>query len=163
VPRSKAKPDAQLLGKLDGAKQASVLQLLFRAARLLNERGVARVRDERGEPMRMAHTHLLPHIDFEGIRLGDLAAKAGLAKQTVGPIVAELEELGFVAVEADPEDKRAKRVRYTRRGTEALLDGLRVLREIEAELTTELGEEAMRTLHGLLVRLLQIVDSKPDS
>lgn len=161
APRSAAKPDARLLGRLAEAKQASTLQLLFRAARLINERGVERVRLTRGQPMRLAHTHLLPHIDFEGIRMGELAARAGLAKQTVGPVVAELEELGLVVVEPDPADRRAKRVRYTRKGTEALLDGLRVLRELETELAEQLGLADMQSLHDLLERLLALVDREP--
>src|SRR5689334_14526247 len=110
---------------VERAKAASTLQLLFRAARLLDERAVARVAKEApgGIRMRTAHTALLPHLDFEGVRLTDLARKLEVSKQAVGPLVDELEAMGVVERIADPDDGRAKRVRFSRKGHAALLHG----------------------------------------
>ena len=46
----------------------STFELLFRAARLVNERAVARVQAAGGS-LRQAHTALFPHITREGVRL----------------------------------------------------------------------------------------------
>ena len=154
------RPGTKLLEKLEGAKRASFAQLVFLAARLINERGVARVREKGRVRVRLAHTALLPHIDFDGQRLSDLAERAGLSKQTVGPLVAELAELGMVAVEPDPDDGRAKRVRYTKMGAEALIEGIATLREIEQELAVELGPRHTRALHEALLRLVAILEAK---
>ena len=152
------RPTPKLIAKLETAKRDSFTQLLMRAARLVNERGVARVRGKGGYEMRLAHTALLPHLDFEGQRLSTLAERAGLSKQTVGPLIAELAEAGMVAVEPDPSDGRAKQVRYTRTGAEVMLKGLGTLGEIEAELATELGAKRTRALHEALQRLVEILE-----
>jgi len=79
--------------KLEAAERESPGHLLLRAARLWNERAVARV--QRDEPrFRIAHTLLFPHVDFDGTRITDLAARLGISKQAVGKLVAELEEMG---------------------------------------------------------------------
>jgi len=117
------------------------------------------MRSTRARPMRIAHSRLLPHIDFAGIRLRDLADRSGLAKQTVGPLIAELEEAGLVAVEEDPHDRRAKRVRYTSRGVEALQEGLEVLAQSVVELETKVGERAVRQLGSTLRRWIELLES----
>ena len=59
---------------LESEKRASVAQLLFKCARLVNERALERVRERRGIAIRAAHTTLFPHIDVtRGSRLTDLA------------------------------------------------------------------------------------------
>ena len=67
---------------------------LFKAARLINEDAIARVRERTGEPVRVAHTALLPHVDLEGTRLTELARRMGVTKQAVGQLVDELEQMG---------------------------------------------------------------------
>ena len=51
---------------------------------------------------------------------------------------------------ADPTDKRAKRVRFSRGGHAALLHGLGLLRELEETLAAEVGRRRMRDLHQTL-------------
>src|SRR5687767_2166502 len=105
------------LKALERKKRQSVGQLLFKCARLLNERAIARVNRQVGQPvLRASHTNLFPHIDFEGVRLTELAQRLGVTKQAVGQVVAELEELGVVEVRPDPSDGRAKLVRFTTKG-----------------------------------------------
>src|SRR6476469_5743919 len=100
----------------------------FKAARLANERALARAAsDPARPPVRAAHTALFPHLDFEGIRLTDLAARVGVTKQAVGQLIDDLARLGMVERVADPTDRRAKRVRFSRRGHAALLHGLGIL------------------------------------
>src|SRR5947207_6324769 len=98
-------------------RDAATLQLLFKAARLANERALARLAaDPARPPVRAAHTALFPHLDFDGIRLTDLAARVGVTKQAIGPLIDDLAALGMVERIGDPADKRAKRIRFSRRG-----------------------------------------------
>lgn len=155
--------DARLAAQLEAAKRESTGQLLLRAARLFNERAVARVQRS-GEPrFRLAHTRLFPHIDLEGTRLTELARRAGVTKQAVGPLVAELESFGVVRRQPDPEDGRALQVRFTQRGMRALLHGLAVLGELEDELAGEIGTSRMRELRRGLALLVDALQPSPDS
>ena len=152
--RSRPPIDARLARRLEAAKRASVGQLLLRAARLFNERAVRRVQGG-GEPrFRLAHTRLFPHIDLEGTRLTELARRAGVTKQAVGPLVAELESIGVLRREPDPEDGRAQRVRFTDHGLRTLLHGLSMLGELEEELAAEIGPARMRALGDSLAVLV---------
>jgi DNA-binding MarR family transcriptional regulator len=145
--------------QLESAKRASPAQLLFRAARLLNERGVTRVR-ERGRPgVRVAHTGLLPYIDLDGTRITEIARRMGVTKQAVNQAVGELEAMRMVRRTQDPTDGRAKLVRFTARGKRALLDGLRVLGEIESELAHSLGAARIDRMHEDLAALVDHLEA----
>lgn len=137
-------------------KRQSTGQLLLRCARLLDERAIERVNRHAGrELVRPAHTKLLPHIDFDGVRLTELARRLGVTKQAVGQQVADLEALGVVELTPDPTDGRAKLVRYTPAGLDAMRSGLKVLAELEAELTAAVGAEQMKVVHQALVSMEQ--------
>jgi len=100
---------------------------------------------------------LLPHIALEGTRATELARAIGVSKQAIGQLVAELEDMGFVERVPDPSDGRAKLVRFTRRGRPWLLDGLKLLGEIEAELEEQIGARRMRDLHRALATLHDVL------
>lgn len=148
------------LQSLAKAKQASTGQLLLKAARLLDEAAVARVnRAARSTALRPVHTKLFPHIDFEGTRLGAIADRLGVTKQAVSQWVSELGAMGVVELVADPDDGRAKRVRFTPRGVEAIHHGLGVLRDIEDEVTARVGARRMAALRDTLVDLVPALEA----
>jgi DNA-binding MarR family transcriptional regulator len=151
--------DAKLQA-LAQAKQASVGQLLLKAARLLDEVAVARVnRAAPSTALRPVHTKLFPHIDFQGTRLVALADRLGVTKQAVSQWVSELAEMGVVELVADPDDGRAKRVRFTPRGVEAIHHGLGVLRSIEDEVTARVGARRMAALRQTLADLVPALEA----
>jgi DNA-binding MarR family transcriptional regulator len=155
------------LDGLEGAKRASFAQLLFRAARRVNELAIRRARRQPGaEGLRAAHTLVFPHLATEGTRLTDLARKMGISKQAVAQLVDELEAMGAVERVPDPEDGRAKRIRFRRdRRAHAVLSGLAVLATIEAELAAQLGPPTITALHRALLALdgaLDRLESPPE-
>jgi DNA-binding MarR family transcriptional regulator len=138
--------------KLAADKRETTLQVLFKVARLLDERAIARVAQKQGAPrLRRSHTSLLPHLDLQGTRITDLAERLGISKQAVSQLVDDLEALGVVAREPDPDDARARRVVFTARGRTGLLEGLAVLRALEAELARAIGREHMQALRESLL------------
>lgn len=145
--------EAAFREQLETQKRASVGQLLFKCARLLNEQALARVQEQTGQAVRASHTALFPHVDLDGTRLTELARRAGLSKQQTFQLVEELEAMGLLERVPDPEDGRARLVRFSRRGRRGLLAGLAVLRGLEAELGATIGEGRMADLHDTLVRL----------
>ncbi|XXX76741.1 MarR family transcriptional regulator [Sorangium sp. So ce134] len=152
--------DPRDLAELERRKRASLGQLLLRSARLLDERAVARVARGGAPGVRRAHTALMPYIDLEGTRLTDLAERARVTKQAVSQLVEELEAMGVVERTPDPEDRRAKRVRFTPHGLKALLHGLGVLMELEEELARKMGEKQMASLKKGLAALLAALEAE---
>ena len=147
---------------LESAKRASVAQLLFKCARLVNERALARVRERRGVEIRAAHTTLFPHIDVtRGSRLTDLAQVLGVSKQAVGQLVDELCEMGVLERRPDLDDGRAKRVCYTDSGRQGLFEGLAILREEEQAMEQTLGADRFQQLHQMLMALEVMLEAPP--
>jgi DNA-binding MarR family transcriptional regulator len=149
---------AAFRASLEAAKNGSTLQLLFKAARLLDERALELVSRSSGRRLRRSHTSLLPHIDLEGTRITDLAERLGVTKQAVSQLVDELEAIGVLAREADPDDARARRVVFTRLGREGLLEGLALLRDMEDELARSIGDESMAGLRRALIAILTTLE-----
>ena len=146
--------------ELDEAKRASLGQVLFKAARLLNEQGVAEVRETMGlDNLRTAHMGLFPHIDLEGTRLTEIARRVGVTKQAVGQLVDELEAMGMLERVPDPADGRAKLVRFPG-GSTQLMRGLAVLGGIEDQLREELGARRFARLHRDLLALLEAIERR---
>lgn len=141
--------------RLEQAKHQATLQLLFRAARLLDEEALARLGRSDRPPLRRSHTALFPHIDLAGTRLTELARRTGVTKQAVAQLIDELEAWGVVDKRPDPADRRAKLVVFSRRGRRGLLDGLALLQRLEAELAQRIG---VPTMQGLRRALLAILD-----
>ena len=108
APVSKAR-DAQL-------DRANLGFLLAKASQrwneLLHERfvaaGYAEVRPAYG-------SILIPLFEEDGLRMGELGRRAGLAKQTMTTMVRLLERDRLVERRGDPDDGRAKRVFLTER------------------------------------------------
>lgn len=147
---------------LVASKRASTAQLLFKCARLVNERAMARVNARSGgRVLKASYTALFPHLDFAGVRVVELAQKLGISKQAVSQTLGELVEQGIVELVPDPDDGRAKRARFTRRGAEAIGDGLAVLRALEAELAAEIGAPRMAALHDALLALEAVLEPRP--
>ncbi|MCB9548216.1 MAG: MarR family transcriptional regulator [Myxococcales bacterium] len=145
--------DAAFRADLEAAKHQSTLQLLFKAARLLDEEAIHRVQQAAGLPrLRRSHTALFPHLDLDGTRVTDLADRMGITKQAVSQIVADLEAHGIVARLPDPADGRTRRVALTDQGRAAMLHGLGVLQALEAELATAVGP--LGPLRDALLRIL---------
>ena len=148
---------AGLMRRLQSRKQASVGQLLFKAARLFNERAMARVQ-KKVPAARLAHTTLLPHIDLDGTRQTEIARRAGITKQAVGQLVDELIAWGMLRRDPDPRDGRALLVRFTDDGIEQLLHGIDVLDAIELELGGDIGAMTLERLKRELTKLIPALE-----
>lgn len=154
-------PRDPFAAKLEREKAASVAQLLFKCARLLNEQAVGRIESPPGAPrLRPAHTSVFPHVDLDGVRLTELARRMGISKQAVGQLVDELEAMGALERIPDPTDGRAKLIRFSREPGASVLDGLAALRGFEAELEDALGARRMRSLHRDLSALLTALEDR---
>jgi DNA-binding MarR family transcriptional regulator len=125
-------------------------RLLLRAQRDFDAELNARLR-ERGYPdVRLAHSGLFAHIDPDGTRSSELAERAGMTKQGMGQLVADLEGKGYVERVEDPADRRAKLVRLTKKGWQHIRDARVIIGEIEEAYSQRLGDGRLETLRAIL-------------
>ncbi|MCA9704835.1 MAG: FHA domain-containing protein [Myxococcales bacterium] len=73
--------------------------------------------------------------------------------EVLGRSLAMRKIFGVLERVPDPDDGRAKQVRFTAAGRESLLAGLAVLGELEQQLEQQLGTRRMRALHATLLAL----------
>jgi DNA-binding MarR family transcriptional regulator len=107
-----------------------------------------------GHPeVRPAHGVVFQFVDDEGTHVSTLAQRAQMTKQSMAELVAHLETHGYVERIPDPADQRAKLVRLTDRGRDAVPVAQQAIAELEALWSELLGERDMTRLRGLLQRL----------
>jgi DNA-binding MarR family transcriptional regulator len=93
---------------------------------------------------------LVPLFEEDGLRIGELARRARLSKQTMTTMVRLLERDGLVRREPDPEDGRAFRIVLTGKARRFEPVAERTLDELGALAHERLGEQGLQTVkHGL--------------
>lgn len=144
--------------QIEELREQHIGRLLLRAQRGYSLRAIELLSAAGHIGLSLAHTNLLAHLQPGGARTTTLAERAGVSKQAIGSLVAELEAKGYIARATDPTDRRATLITYTPAGWQFLRDAHHVKRAIEAEYTAKLGEQGMAALRLLLVQLLDAPD-----
>ena len=117
-----------------------------------------------GFDIRPAHGTVMQHLALDqGTRITDIATRAQLTKQTVGYLVDDLEALGYVERVPDPDDARARLVRYTARGREARKNAGEAIKKVEANWEAALGKRKMAQLRKLLEELRSVIAAEEHS
>lgn len=111
-----------------------------------------------GYPVTLAQARVFQRLDPDGSRLTDLAAAAQMSKQAAAFLVDELERGGYVTRSPDPRDGRARLIRISDRGREAIAVALAEQRLIEAEWEAHLGRARLAALQQSLELLREITD-----
>src|SRR5919201_400804 len=99
---------------------------------------------------------LLPLFEQDGLRMGELAVRARLSKQTMTTLVRLLERDGLVRRERDPADGRAFRIRLTRRAEAFRPVAETVLQELDALLAEHLTRREVTRLERLLRGVMEL-------
>jgi DNA-binding MarR family transcriptional regulator len=73
-----------------------------------------------------------------------------MTKQSVGEVVTDLQQRGYVERVPDPSDGRAKIIRLTARGREAQALGWKLINDIEREWAERFGTERIAELRETL-------------
>lgn len=141
--------------ELDRWRQRNLGRLLIRAFDTFEADVLEGLRSRGIEQTKKTYLPVLRNLDLRGNRITELAARSGLSKQAVGPIVHELREKGILSIAPDPTDGRAKLVGWTEEGLQGLLIGLEVIREVIERYKITIGEERMDQLCSTLELLLE--------
>jgi DNA-binding MarR family transcriptional regulator len=93
---------------------------------------------------------LVPLFEQDGLRMGQLAERARLSKQTMTTMVRLLERAGLVVRERDAGDGRAFRIHLTDRAREFQPVAEEVLRDLDGLIGQALGGEEATALERAL-------------
>jgi DNA-binding MarR family transcriptional regulator len=120
-----------------------------RLARAFAERGHRQVRPSYGSV-------LLPLWESDGLRIGQLAERARLSKQTLTTLVRLCERDGLVTTRRDPADGRATLVTLTERARGLGAVAAEVVAELEHEVERHLSPARRRALEAALQEVMEI-------
>ena len=148
--QSSGNDGALMLGTVEEARSRNMRQLLLRASRIVNRHVVEGLHARGYADLRSTHTTLLSNIDLAGSTVTVAADRAGITKQAMGRLAAELEAAGYIRVRGDPADARARILQLTKTGKQLMLDSLEVMAELEHRYASSLGRDRLAaTLRGL--------------
>jgi DNA-binding MarR family transcriptional regulator len=113
------------------------------------ERGFGEVRPSYGSV-------LLPLFEEDGLRMGQIAVRARLSKQTMTTMVRLCERDGLVCRERDPQDARAFRIHLTERAKDFRPIAEEILRELDSKVLATLGERQRNALARALKGMMDL-------
>jgi DNA-binding MarR family transcriptional regulator len=100
--------------------------------------------------IRPTHGCVFRFIREEPLRLTELATLAGMTKQSIGEVIDNLVDLGYVKRVPDPQDRRAKLICLTARGEKAQKVGFGLFGKVERRWAERYGPERFAQLRDLL-------------
>jgi DNA-binding MarR family transcriptional regulator len=103
--------------------------------------------------LRVPHMAVLQFPGPDGVRPGTLAERAGISKQAMNQLLKSLEGLGYIVRTDVPNQRRARLIRFTKRGRAAYAKIHEILRDIEREWSAELGPRRFNEFKRLLLRV----------
>ncbi|MBW2233359.1 MAG: MarR family transcriptional regulator [Deltaproteobacteria bacterium] len=142
---------------LDAFRRQNLGWMLFRLARDFQVRFTDLLSDHDSDG-RLAHAMVLGHLPLEGCRLTELAAAAGVTKQSMGALVDDMEHFGYVHRIPDPDDGRAKRICFTEAGIGLLEDSREAVDHTWALYSEILGERRLTILRNSLAALVNGIE-----
>jgi DNA-binding MarR family transcriptional regulator len=99
---------------------------------------------------------LLPLWQQDGLRMGELAARARLSKQTMTTLVRLAERDGLVTRRPDTADKRATRVWLTSSAVDLAPVAGQIVRQLSGRVRAELGRPATRAFTEALATVTNL-------
>lgn len=101
----------------------------------------------------LAHFNILQAPTPDGVRPTDLAARGQMTKQAANRLIRHLERSGYLRLEPDPTDQRARIVRLTERGWQLIATIRATVEEVEREWSRQLGPRRFEALRRTLQEL----------
>ena len=99
---------------------------------------------------------LLPLFEQDGLRIGEIASRARLSKQTLTTLVRLVERDGLVTRTPDPGDGRAVRISLTPRARQFAVVAERVVGRLERRVAEVLGRGRISELRAALAELMEL-------
>ena len=107
------------------------------------------------DDLRPAHGNAMEQLELEdGLRLTEMAARAGITVQSMGELVDDLETKGYLERRPDPKDRRAKRIYLTKRGRKNARMARQATSDVEDHLAELLGQQHYQQLRRSLQQII---------
>src|SRR5262245_56102948 len=119
----------------------------------VRRRMLERLHEQGFEDFDVAHLSVLLFPGPHGAKPTELAARLGASKQSINHLLGQLERMGYLERQDDPDDLRARRIHLTPRGKSAGLIMREAVKEIEQEWEARLGSKRMALLREMLREL----------
>jgi DNA-binding MarR family transcriptional regulator len=100
-----------------------------------------------------SHFRVLDQLPRAGCRVTDIAQRARITKQALGQLARQLADRGYVEIVADPDDRRAKVVRCTRRGEDSRRALRAAMAAVEERWRAQVGPERYAVFREVLEEL----------
>lgn len=131
---------------MEDARGRNMRQQLLRASRIVNRHVVEGLRARGYTGLSSTHTTLLSNLPLAGGTVTEAADRAGISKQAMGRLAADLESAGYIRIMADPEDARARILKLTKLGGRLMLDSLDVMADLERRYAKLIGPGRLRAI-----------------
>jgi DNA-binding MarR family transcriptional regulator len=106
--------------------------------------------------MRPAHGNAMEMLAIEdGLRLTDIAARAGMAPQSMGELIDDLVAKGYLERREDAQDRRAKRIYLTTKGRATAEISRIAVTDVERRLSDRLGAVQYRQMRRHLAVVIE--------
>ena len=93
---------------------------------------------------------MISGVPEQGISVTELGERLGMTKQGCGQFVTQLEQTGHLRAEADPDDRRVRRVHRTALGHETIDAVTARMLRLEEGWADLVGERRYRTFRAVL-------------
>src|SRR5205809_8058991 len=103
-----------------------------------------------------AYLNVFQYPGPQGARPSDLAVRLRISKQALNHLLGQLEKLGYLERQPDPDDLRSKRIALTARGNSAIRVIREAVAEIESSWAQQLGTKRVTQLRQLLLDVSQL-------
>jgi DNA-binding MarR family transcriptional regulator len=108
------------------------------------------------DDLRPAHVAIFRHPSMDGRRPTEVAAETGLTRQSINDLLRHLETHGYLELESDPRDERARLIRLTERGRKVDETAARLSRETGRRWARAIGAKRFRELEATLREIATI-------
>ncbi|MGH3264385.1 MAG: MarR family winged helix-turn-helix transcriptional regulator [Trebonia sp.] len=126
----------------------------------IRERIAAGVREAGFDDVRPTHVTLFRWPGPDGRRPSEVAADVQISKQRVNDLLRDLERLGYLSLELDSNDSRARIIRLTQRGRRLHETAVGIHARIEAEWSRAIGPQRYQQMRRVLNELIRSADGR---
>ncbi len=135
-------------------RRRHVGRALARAFWLFESEFLRRIQAAGFSDFKASDARVMRHVPSNsGAPITELANRAGISKQAMGKLVADLEERTYLMRVPDPADGRAYRVQLSSRGKRLLRQSDRVIAEVEDQWGQLVGEKKVRDIKRALFQI----------
>jgi DNA-binding MarR family transcriptional regulator len=134
-----------------------MIAIVDRLTRLLAADMLREAHDRGHTQLRPAHDPVFATLYSAGARASDMAARAGITKQSMGEAIRDMVALGLLEMKEDPTDRRAKLVTFTEAGHEVAQGGKRYMHTLEQQWIEKFGEKEYETAREVLEGIVEMM------